>query len=107
MIFSIPLFLAYYLLQIFSLISMPSHNFWFSVLQALQWAGGVIFVAWKFPGYEFSQTVEFRRLRIFATCTVHLPCFSSSACDLFVSCTTINLQKILSQPFNGHLRAIN
>ena len=36
MIFSIPLFLAYFLFQILSLISMPSHNFWFFVLQALQ-----------------------------------------------------------------------
>ena len=62
MIFSIPLFFPYVLLQIFLPISMFSHSFVGFLFAGVPVAGEFL-VAWKFPGCEFSQPVEFHRMR--------------------------------------------
>ena len=79
-IFLIPLLFACFSFDFFfSFPSLSSHNFLFSVLQVLQWAGGVVFLFGNFPGCDIFatckilQVAKFRSLRNFVSRTVHLP----------------------------------
>ena len=74
-IFLIPFLFSCFSFEFFFLIYkfLFSHNFWFSVLQVLQWAGVLFFCLEIFQVAKFSQTSEFRNLRNFADYIVHLP----------------------------------
>ena len=67
---------------------MHSHNFWFSVLQACSRRGSCFFLL-----LGNFQVANFFNLWNFAGCEISQP--------------ANNLQNFLSQPFNGHLKAIN
>ena len=111
-IFLIPLLFACFSFEkIFPFTSLSSHNFWFFVLQMLQWPGGVVFLSGNFPGCEIfatcgiSQDAKFCNLQNFASCTVHLP-----APFIFRLLQTLRFLNppffFPNKPLNRHLRPL-